>query len=51
MKVNDNDTWSKVKDGKLKGFSVQGYFIEKAKFSTQDKDIVEQIKSILKEVK
>lgn len=50
MKVNDNETWSKVKDGKLKGFSVQGYFIERAKFSTQDRDILEQIKSILKEV-
>ena len=51
MSVSDNETWSKVKDGKLKGFSVQGYFLERAKFRSQDREIVEQIKSILKEVK
>lgn len=51
MKVNDNDTWNKVKDGKLKGFSVQGYFLEKAKFNTESHEILEEIKNILKQVR
>ena len=50
MKVNDDTTWSKVKDGKLKGFSVQGYFLERAKFSSINNDLLEEIKQILKEV-
>lgn len=50
MKVNDDDTWSRVKDGKLKGFSVQGYFLEKAKFSSQNDVLIEEIKNILKQV-
>ena len=51
MKVQNDETWSKVKDGKLKGFSVQGYFLEKAKFNHINTDIIEEIKSILKQVK
>jgi hypothetical protein len=51
MKVNDDSTWEKVKDGKLKGFSVQGYFLEKAKFSAETHAILDEIKNILKEVK
>jgi hypothetical protein len=51
MKVTDDDTWDKVKDGQLKGFSVQGYFLEKAKFSHINQDLIEEIKSILKQVK
>jgi hypothetical protein len=50
MKVTDDDTWNKVKDGKLKGFSVQGYFAEKAKFSQINNDLIEEIKNILKQV-
>jgi ribosomal protein L37AE/L43A len=51
MKVNNDDTWNKVKDGKLKGFSVQGYFMEKAKFSSVSDEILQEIKQILKDVK
>ena len=51
MKVTDDDTWEKDKDGKLKGFSVQGYFLEKAKFNHINQDLIEEIKSILKQVK
>lgn len=50
MKVEDDDTWKKVKDGKLKGFSVQGYFLEKAKFN-RDTEKLEEIKEILKQVR
>jgi hypothetical protein len=51
MKVNDDSTWEKVKDGKLKGFSVQGYFLEKAKFASINNELLEEIKQILKDVR
>jgi hypothetical protein len=51
MKVTDDETWKKVKDGELRGFSVQGYFVEKAKFSQINNDLIEEIKNILKQVK
>jgi hypothetical protein len=51
MKVNDDATWQKVKDGQLKGFSVQGYFMEKAKFSSVSDDILKEIKEILKNIR
>lgn len=28
-KINDDDTWKRVKEGKLKGFSVEGYFVDR----------------------
>lgn len=49
MKVEDDAVWDKVKNGKLKGFSVQGYFLEKAKFNSEATDLIAKIKSILKE--
>jgi hypothetical protein len=51
IKVNDDSTWEKVKDGKLKGFSVQGYFLEKARFSHESQEVIDEIKQILKEIK
>lgn len=50
MKINDDEVWKKVKDGELKGFSVQGYFLEKAKFKKEE-HLLEQIKDILRKVK
>jgi hypothetical protein len=50
MKVTDDKTWEKVKDGELKGFSVQGYFLEKAKFSQINQEVIDEIKNILKQV-
>jgi len=29
-KINDEETWQKIKEGELQGFSVAGQFIEKA---------------------
>jgi hypothetical protein len=51
IKVTDDATWEKVKDGKLKGFSVQGYFLEKAKFSSVSQEVLDEIKNILKQIK
>lgn len=51
MKLESDEVWNKVKEGKLKGFSVQGYFMEKAKFSSDNTELIEQIKNILNEVR
>ena len=29
-KINDEETWRKIKEGELSGFSITGQFIEKA---------------------
>ena len=49
MKIEDEAIWQKIKDGKLNGYSVQGYFLEKAKFSTDNTNKLEEIKNILKQ--
>jgi hypothetical protein len=51
MKVEDDKAWSLVKEGKLKGYSVQGYFLEQAKFSSEDTHLIDEIKNILNKVK
>jgi hypothetical protein len=49
MKIEDDAIWNKIKEGKLNGYSVQGYFLEKAKFMKDNTAIVEKIKDILKQ--
>ena len=36
MKVDNDDVWKKVKDGEIKGFSIEGYFAEKVEASKQE---------------
>ena len=49
MKVNNNEVWQQVKDGKIKGFSIEGYFADKYEMSlkTEDDVLIEQIKNII----
>jgi hypothetical protein len=49
IKILDDAIWKKVKDGKLNGFSVQGYFLEKAKFNKDTTETLDKIKDILKQ--
>ena len=53
-KVNDDETWGKIKSGELKGFSLAGPFIEKMANSQnrkfQNEKLVDNIKSVLKKV-
>ena len=49
MKIEDDAIWDKVKNGKLNGFSVQGYFLEKAKFNKDNTKLLDEIKDILKQ--
>ena len=47
MKVNNNEIWNDfVKTGKVKGFSIEGYFADKAKLSAIDVEEQEALKKI-----
>jgi hypothetical protein len=50
MKVNNPDVWSQVKEGKLNGFSVSGYFEEVAQF-TKEEMFLYKVAELLKNVK
>ena len=56
MKVNNDEVWSDVKKGKVKGFSIEGYFADKYEMSlketvsepqTED-ELIEKIKEIIR---
>jgi len=48
MKVNNEDIWKDVKAGKVKGFSIEGYFADKYEMSQEKQDIINQLKELLK---
>jgi hypothetical protein len=52
MKVNNDLIWTDfVKTGKVKGFSIEGYFADKLEMSLQKEnelELIEKIKSIIK---
>lgn len=49
MKVNNEQVWSDVKAGKVKGFSIEGYFADKLEMSqmTEEDILIEKIKQII----
>ena len=51
MKVNNEDIWKDVKAGKVKGFSIEGYFADKYEMSqekNEQQEIINQLKELLK---
>jgi hypothetical protein len=51
MKCNNEEVWQDVKDGKVKGFSIEGYFADKLEMSQQKderEEIINQLKELLK---
>lgn len=50
MKVKNDEVWNMVKEGKLNGFSVSGYFEEIAEFCKEEM-FLRQVVDILKKVK
>ena len=51
MKVNNEDVWKDVKDGKVKGFSIEGYFADRYEMSIEQQrknEIIKQLKELLK---
>jgi hypothetical protein len=53
MKINNDELWKKVKDGELKGLSIEGYFTDKmSKLSEKtptDAEILAALNEIIKE--
>jgi hypothetical protein len=50
LKVTNDDVWNDVKDGKFKGFSIEGYFADKMKMS-KTPSVLEEVKELLNEYK
>ncbi len=46
MKCNNDDVWSDVKSGKIKGFSIEGFFADKMQMKAEE-TLIDQIKKIL----
>jgi hypothetical protein len=49
MKVNNDEVWKDVKEGKVKGFSIEGYFADKLEMSmiSEEDLLLEKIKQII----
>ena len=50
MKVNNPEVWAQIKEGKLRGFSVSGYFEEIAAFCREEM-FLEKVAEILRDIK
>jgi hypothetical protein len=46
MKVNNDEIWQKVKDGEVKGFSIEGHFVDQYEMSLQENEEEQLIKAI-----
>ncbi len=46
MKCNNDAVWGDVKSGKVKGFSIEGFFADKMQMK-EEQNLIEQIKKIL----
>jgi hypothetical protein len=49
MKVNNDEIWQKVKDGEVKGFSIEGHFVDQYEMSLQQNE-EDEIIAFLKEI-
>jgi hypothetical protein len=49
MKVRNDETWNKIKEGQLRGFSVSGYFEEIAQFAREEM-FLKQLAELLKKI-
>jgi len=48
MKVNNDEVWNDVKEGKVKGFSIEGYFADKYEMSLAENEATEVINELKK---
>jgi hypothetical protein len=51
MKVDNDEIWQEVKLGKVKGFSIEGYFIDKLDLSLVESEEEKQLKEIIEILK
>jgi hypothetical protein len=50
MKITNDDLWSKIKDGELKGLSIEGYFADKFEAMQQKRHSDEEVLKALLEI-
>tara|TARA_R100001224_G_scaffold3632_1_gene2176 strand:+ start:82 stop:804 length:723 start_codon:yes stop_codon:yes gene_type:complete len=50
MKINNSDLWNKIKDGSLKGLSIEGYFSDRLQKMSEKAPTDEEILSALNEI-
>ena len=50
MKIENEDLWNKIKEGELKGLSIEGYFTNKFEEMQKQQPTPEQILSALNEI-
>tara|TARA_R110002020_G_scaffold258893_1_gene472751 strand:+ start:1482 stop:2207 length:726 start_codon:yes stop_codon:yes gene_type:complete len=55
MRIDNDELWNKIKEGELKGLSIEGYFTDKmeqlAEKTPTDEDILKALNQIIKQVK
>ena len=50
MKINNDELWQKVKDGELKGLSIEGYFADKMEKMSESEPTTHEILTALNEI-
>ena len=50
MKIENDELWSKIKEGELKGLSIEGYFTDKMEQMSEKAPSNEEILSALNEI-
>ncbi|MBP92655.1 MAG: hypothetical protein CMC55_00895, partial [Flavobacteriaceae bacterium] len=50
MKIENDELWSKIKSGELKGLSIEGYFVNKMENMSKKEPTTEEVKTALKEL-
>ena len=50
MKIENDELWNKIKDGELKGLSIEGYFTNKFEQMQKKEFTTEEVKTALKEL-
>jgi len=50
MRIENDDLWNKIKDGELKGLSIEGYFTNKFESMQKKEPTTEEVKTALKEL-
>jgi len=50
MKIENDELWNKIKDGELKGLSIEGYFTNKFESMQKKEPTTEEIRTALKEL-
>jgi len=50
MKIENDEVWNKIKDGTLKGLSIEGYFTNKFEQMNKKEFTTEEVKTALKEL-